>query len=71
MDVVWMKPVMSVALKARPIAWLSKPSDQCLQRLRNVNQEYEERPDSRQDATWGPTIEQELDRNARLAKRNH
>ena len=36
-DVVWVKPNMTAVLKARPKAWLSKPSDQCLQQL-NVNQ---------------------------------
>jgi hypothetical protein len=30
---VWMKPNMSAVLKARPKAWLSIPTDQCLQRL--------------------------------------
>jgi hypothetical protein len=32
-DVVWMKPKCPLCFKARSKAWLSKLSDQCLQRL--------------------------------------
>jgi len=51
-DVVWMKPCMSaVPKKARPKAWLSTPSNQCLQRLTTISTDREEKRDPRQDAT--------------------
>ncbi len=36
---------------ARPKAWLSTPSNQCLQRLTTISTDCEEKRDPRQDAT--------------------
>jgi len=42
---------MSAVLEAPPKAWLSKPSNQCLQRLTTISTDCEEKRDPRQDAT--------------------
>lgn len=57
------------ALKARPKAWLSKPSNQCLQRLATTSTDCVEKRDPRQNATNQYYKQRELDFNARLEKR--
>jgi hypothetical protein len=57
-------------LKARPKAWLSTPSNQCLQRLDASSTDCEEKRDPRQDATKECHKTGELDIKARLEKRS-
>ena len=48
---VWMKPQMSAAPRARPKAWLSTPSDQCLQRAELHRADCEKKRDPRSDGS--------------------